>query len=312
MHGTGPHTHVFAQVLPRACGDAGDNPIEDGMISSSSELLLGPKVRPLAVTTRPCSAVHLMLMAAPPLQETVFVPFTFLSLASGRVSQSTRRDMRRSASQSLANYVASHEIPMQERSLMVSISGTRSQQAVAMLKVHVHPRPFVIDRTIRFYHAEHEVLKRTIVMEAGGVWLAACGCSQPSPITRVSRLWVGASMHAGGGFHGAGGTWDGQYAEDELMGKYAYCTDDNVVCTSQAGKVRARVCWCVRCVVMVIHCGMLVYRAEAAKSNSAPAVATRWIGRVSTSCCTATSTTHCCTRCGASVYSRCCDTMCMR
>ena len=119
-------------------------------------------------------------------QETVFVPFTFLSLASGRVVRGEgggAATRRRGVHESLAEFVRAQDVPMQERTIVVTVGGSRNSQAIAMLKVHIHPRPFVLDRTIRFYNAEHEVLKRTIIMQAG--------CASP----RCRPRWV-LSTHA--------------------------------------------------------------------------------------------------------------------
>ena len=207
------------RVLPRCCGDVGDTPIEDGMVSADNELLLAPR-------------------------ETVYVPFTFLSLASGLVKrrggaarhnrQSRRRNRRRGAGGAgdsdsegegdvMMGDLAAFAVPMLPRTIHVTIVGQRSQQAVALLKVHIHPRPFVIDRSVHFYNAEHEVMKRTVIIQPGD----------------------------GPGFDVDGGTWDGLHQDDALMGKFAYCTDDNVVCSSQSGTVRG---WVVVVVVVVAAC----------------------------------------------------------
>ena len=39
---------------------------------------------------------------------------------------------------------------------------TRDECPIAILDVQVEPRPHVIDRTFRFYHAEQSFLKKTI------------------------------------------------------------------------------------------------------------------------------------------------------
>jgi len=53
-----------------------------------------------------------------------------------------------------------------ERTVPVNFRSTAHGNAVALLLVQVHPRPFAVDRTVRFYEAGGAILKRCVKLVA--------------------------------------------------------------------------------------------------------------------------------------------------
>lgn len=128
------------RAVPRAVGDTGMGDVEDDMFTPQGEVTL---------TAR----------------EAVTLPFVFRSLASGRVEPS-KGQRHLDGGRAYQMYHSSRP-PMVARTVTVTVRSAKRGGAVAVLKVHVHPQPYPVHRTVRFYQGEREVLRRQIVMHPG-------------------------------------------------------------------------------------------------------------------------------------------------
>ncbi len=125
--------------------------------------------------------------------ESVSVPFVFLSFAPGMVLDEGSTTVAEVATEDgiieaarpddglgrldLALAQSSHELaqhrnafrinqdlkhPIRRRTISVRFNSAHHGHTVALLQVHVRPRPFVVHRTFRFHQAENEYLERRI------------------------------------------------------------------------------------------------------------------------------------------------------
>eukprot|EP00945_MAST-04E_sp_MAST-4E-sp1_P007574 g7574.t1 len=161
----------YRRVLQPAIGTLGDQ-IEVEMIDSELQLTLGP-------------------------QETVHIPFMFISFASGAVAQSRPRKARSHRIKDQAggksgegkrgegksgddeddfgskqddDFDGAHGAAggpgttIRRRTVPISFKSAHHGHIVSLLQVNIRPRPFCVDRTFRFHQAQNEFLKRCIAI----------------------------------------------------------------------------------------------------------------------------------------------------
>jgi hypothetical protein len=100
--------------------------------------------------------------------ETLHIPFTFLTLlpVNSRAASSNQFGVI-STQKSLTNgpreeSLTSNDLPTRTTDVRV-VSGTHGQ-IVSILRVLIHPMPFILHRTLRFFEAEKAVMKRRILL----------------------------------------------------------------------------------------------------------------------------------------------------
>lgn len=57
---------------------------------------------------------------------------------------------------------------IQQRTVTLSFTSLRHGQTTSLLRVAVHPRPYPVHRTIRFFHAENEYLRAVLPAPPSG------------------------------------------------------------------------------------------------------------------------------------------------
>jgi Ca2+-binding EF-hand superfamily protein len=155
----------YRRVLQPAAGQLGDK-VEDEMLDSELQLTLAP-------------------------QETVYVPFMFLSFASGSVSLDHRKattkrvaertdegkvnegksgdNESKSSRDDDEEFAGVHGnrgagITIRRRTVPISFKSAHHGHTVSLLQVHIRPRPFCVDRTFHFHQGENQFLKRCIAI----------------------------------------------------------------------------------------------------------------------------------------------------
>ena len=106
-------------------------------------------------------------------QETLFLPFTFMTLfpttqssssSSSSVAASNRRSRSSGKEESKDNgdaVIAADEEDAFRTIEIKIISGTHGH-IISVIYVHIHPRPFTVNRTIRFFEPENSIMKRRV------------------------------------------------------------------------------------------------------------------------------------------------------
>ncbi|CAM9334375.1 unnamed protein product, partial [Phaeothamnion confervicola] len=101
--------------------------------------------------------------------ETVYIPFAFLSLEPVRGTPAgpgsapgSPTKARAAGGSKRGKGEPAAALSVAERFTIVSFISASHGHIVSMLQVHVHRRPFGVDRTFRFYQPEGEILKRCI------------------------------------------------------------------------------------------------------------------------------------------------------
>lgn len=95
-------------------------------------------------------------------RETVHIPFKFQTFRADQSvpEQGPSHPLKQQAQTYLKTSI-SEENSLKPRQIKVSFRNT-DERPIAILNLQVEPRPHVIDRTFRFYHAEQSFLKKTI------------------------------------------------------------------------------------------------------------------------------------------------------
>jgi Ca2+-binding EF-hand superfamily protein len=62
-----------------------------------------------------------------------------------------------------------HGVAIKRRSIPISFKSAHHGHTVALLQIHVRPRPFVVHRTFRFHQSENEFMKRRILIQPSGM-----------------------------------------------------------------------------------------------------------------------------------------------
>lgn len=95
-------------------------------------------------------------------RETVHLPFKFQTFrADQSVPQQGPSHPLKQQAQTYLKTSISEENSLKPRQIKVSFRN-KEERPIAILTLQVEPRPHVIDRTFRFYHAEQSYLKKTI------------------------------------------------------------------------------------------------------------------------------------------------------
>jgi hypothetical protein len=109
---------------------------------------------------------------------------------------------------------------VRERTIGVTISAPGRSHRIAVLRVRVLPRPFVVHRTLRYFTAETEYLSAEVTIP---------GSLPSATAAAVASASASASSGTGGGDLG---TFDGRRPTLAAPGRYVHCPDDEVVVES--------------------------------------------------------------------------------
>jgi hypothetical protein len=114
--------------------------------------------------------------------ETLHIPLTFLSLVPYTPLEDTKSSKIKRKSERTGNYDSKSDSkygenkydeknndddndtfePESQRVIDIRVISGSHGHVVAVLKVHICPRPYVVDRCIRFYEPENSIMKRRI------------------------------------------------------------------------------------------------------------------------------------------------------
>jgi hypothetical protein len=226
------------QVLPleapdpaQALIDAGlsTGTVQAGVVTSSGNVLLAPfeavtlgfvflSFSP-GIVRSPASARAVPVSDA---DATARATSRALALRAGRApSTAAFVEVEREASES-------HSQPLSDRCIQVRVASMSHGTPVAVLKAQVHPRPFPIHRTVRFFHTENSTLRAVLSLPSHGDHAPMGQAIVPGTQSVVRGDTARESSVLRQSFNGA--------ALDSLWlaapGQFVFCPDSRVICES--------------------------------------------------------------------------------